>query len=190
VKSFPALVVACLLILPGQARPEPPALAAQGTVELAFTPWDDAEGAILRVLQEARKAVYVQAYLFTSRPLARALIEAQRRGVAVFVLSDRDMLAKDEAGRSQIPQLAAADIPVWVEVGYFAAHNKIILIDPEEETGAVVTGSYNFTFSAQTRNAENLLILRGNPGLAHAYLDNWRRHRSAALPYPQGIYDQ
>ena len=105
------------------------------------------------------------------------------------MLSDREMLVKDEAGRSQIPQLVAADIPVWVEVRYAAAHNKIILIDPEEETGAVVTGSYNFTFSAQTRNAENLLILRGNPGLARAYLDNWRRHRLEALPYPQGLSD-
>ncbi len=189
-KSLPALIVACLLVLPGQALADLPALPAQGTVELAFAPWDDAEGAILRALQEARKTIYVQAYLFTSRPLARLLIAAKRRGVAVYVLSDRDMLAKDEGGRSQIPQLAAADIPVWVEVHYGAAHNKIILIDPEEEAGAVVTGSYNFTYSAQTRNAENLLILRGNPGLARAYLDNWRRHQREALPYPQGLTDQ
>lgn len=186
-KVFPALAVAFLLALSGQARAEPPVLPAQGTVELAFTPWDDAEGAILRVLHEARKAIYVQAYLLTSRPLARALIEAKGRGVAVSVLSDREMLLKDEDGRSQIPQLAAADIPVWSEVRYAAAHNKIMLIDPEEDTGAVVTGSYNFTFSAQARNAENLLILRGNPGLARAYLANWRRHRLEALPYPQGL---
>jgi len=175
---------ACLLALPAQARP---VLPAQGTVELAFTPWDDSEGAILRAIQEARQAIYVQAYLFTSRPLAKALIAAKTRGVAVEVLSDREMLAKDEAHRSQIPQFAAAGIPVWIEVHYAAAHNKIILIDPEEETSAVVTGSYNFTFSAQARNAENLLILRNNPGLARAYLDNWRRHRSEALPYPQGL---
>ncbi len=188
-KALPTLVVAFLLALPGQARPEPSALPAQGTVEPAFTPWDDAEAAVLRVLHEARKTIYVQAYLFTSRPLARALIEAKNRGVAVDVLSDREMLVKDEAGRSQIPHLAESGIPVWLEVRYVAAHNKIILVDPEEATGAVITGSYNFTFSAQARNAENLLILRGNPGLARAYLDNWRRHRIEALPYPQGLLD-
>lgn len=188
-KVCPALVVFFLLVLSGPARPEPSALPAQGTVELAFTPWDDAEGAVLRVLHEARKSIYVQAYLFTSRPLAKALIEAKGRGITDYVLSDREMLAKDEASRSQIPQLAAADIPVWIEVRYAAAHNKIILIDPEEATGAVVTGSYNFTFSAQARNAENLLILRGNPGLARAYLANWQRHRIEALPYPQGLFD-
>lgn len=186
-KYFLAFAAACLLALPGQARPESHTLPAQGTVELAFTPWDDSEAAILRVLKEARKAVYVQAYVFTSRPLAKALIAAKDRGVAVEILSDREMLAKDEAGRSQIPQLAAAGIPVWVEVRYAAAHNKIVLIDPEEETAAVVTGSYNFTFSAQARNAENLLIMRGNPGLARAYFDNWKRHRMEALPYPKGL---
>ena len=183
-KYFLALAAACLLALPGQARTVVP---AQGTVELAFTPWDDAEGAILRVLEEAKKTLYVQAYLFTSRPLAKALIAAKARGVVVEVLCDREMLVRDEAHRSQIPNLAAAGIPVWIEVRYAAAHNKIILADPEEETAAVVTGSYNFTFSAQARNAENLLILRGNPRLGRAYLDHWRRQRSDALPYPQGL---
>lgn len=183
-KLFLALAFVSLLSLPLQARTVVP---AQGSVEFAFTPWDDAEAAILKVFQDAKKTIYVQAYLFTSRPLAKALIEAKRRGVSVYVLSDREMLVKDEDGRSQIPSLAAAGIPVWVEVRYAAAHNKIILADPEEETGAVVTGSYNFTFSAQARNAENLLILRDNPGLSRAYLDNWRRHQRQAQPYPQGL---
>ena len=185
--KFYSAALLCLLLLP----PLAPAaeVPAQGTVEFAFPPWDDAEGAILRVLREARKAIYVQAYLFTSRPLARALIEARQRGVEVLVLSDREMLAKDENGRSQLPLFVAAGIPVWLEARYTAAHSKIILIDPEEETAAVVTGSYNFTYAAQARNAENLLILRGNRRLASAYLDNWRRHRRDALPYPAGLPD-
>jgi phosphatidylserine/phosphatidylglycerophosphate/cardiolipin synthase-like enzyme len=47
----------------------------------------------------------------------------------------------------------------------------------------VITGSYNFTWSAQARNAENLLILRDNPALAETYLKNWQRHRRDAEPY-------
>ena len=42
---------------------------------------------------------------------------------------------------------------------------KILLIDAEGEAPAVITGSYNFTWSAQARNAENVLILRGNPAV-------------------------
>ena len=156
-------------------------LPASGTVEVAFTPWDDAEGAIIRMLSGARHEIYVQAYLFTSRNLANALLEAQRRGVQVLVLADRDMVVKGE--NSQIPRFARAGIPVWLETRYAVAHNKIMLIDPHEPGAAVMTGSYNYTYSAQARNAENVLILRGNLALVRAYLDNWLRHRSEATVY-------
>jgi len=153
-------------------------LPATGTVEALFTPWDDAEGAIVRALGEARQSIHMQAYLLTSRSIARALQDAQARGVAVEILADKEMVSKGE--NSLIPKLAAEGIPVWLETRYAAAHNKIILIDVPGERGTVITGSYNFTWSAQARNAENLLILRGNQALAGRYLENWRRHRDQA----------
>jgi phosphatidylserine/phosphatidylglycerophosphate/cardiolipin synthase-like enzyme len=182
-RMFVALLATLLWSLLSASASGREPLPATGSVEIAFTPGDDAEGAILNALHLARQDIYVQAYLFTSRPLARALIEAKQRGVKVEVLADREMVVKGE--NSQIPQLAEAGIPVWLETRYANAHNKIMLVDPQEATAAVVTGSYNFTYSAQARNAENLLILRGNPQLARAYFDNWQRHRSEALPYQQ-----
>jgi len=178
------------LILLALATILAPALAAgpvpaTGTVEALFTPWDDAEGALVRVLRGARRTVHVQAYLLTSKSLARALMEAHGRGVKVEVLTDREMLAKGES--SQIPQLYGLGIPIWLEVRYAAAHNKILLVDAEGNDPVVATGSFNFTFSAQARNAENLLILRGDRALAAAYLENWRRHRDQAVAYPQGL---
>lgn len=174
------LLLACLAgcAAPAWARAPMP---ATGSIELAFTPWDDAEGAIIKALRQARRAIHVQAYLFTSRALARALIEAKQRGVTVEVMADQEMLVRGE--KSQIPGLAEAGIPIWLESRYAVAHNKVMLIDPREADATVITGSYNFTYSAQARNAENLLILRGNPGLAQAYLENWQRHREEAAPY-------
>lgn len=168
-----------------------PALAAQvlpatGTVEVAFTPWDDAEGVLLRALRGARHTIHVQAYALTSRAIARALMEARGRGVRVEVLADREQTEK-AGDSSQIAHLHGVGIPVWLEVRYAAAHNKILLIDAEGNEPVVVTGSYNFTYSAQARNAENLLVLRGNRPLAAAYLENWRRHRDQAVAYPQGL---
>jgi phosphatidylserine/phosphatidylglycerophosphate/cardiolipin synthase-like enzyme len=154
------------------------ALPATGTVEVLFTPWDDAEGAIVRTLGEAKKSIHVQAYLLTSRSIARALLEARTRGVAVEVLADREMVSKGD--KSLIPALAAEGIPVWLETRYAIAHNKVLLIDAAGGHGVVITGSYNFTWSAQARNAENLLILRDNPALVRRYLDNWQRHRGDA----------
>ena len=153
-------------------------LPATGTVEVLFAPWDDAEGAIVRALGEARQTIHVQAFLLTSRSIAKALQDARVRGVDVEVLADRDMVTKGE--NSLVPRLAAEGIPVWLETRYANAHNKILLIDAAGEQGTVITGSYNFSWSAQARNAENLLILRGNPVLARRYLDNWRRHRDEA----------
>jgi phosphatidylserine/phosphatidylglycerophosphate/cardiolipin synthase-like enzyme len=124
-------------------------------------------------------SIHVQAYLLTSRSIARALQDARARGVAVEILADREMVRKGE--NSLIPRLAAEGIPVWLETRYGNAHNKVLLVDAgRSEQGIVITGSYNFTWSAQARNAENLLILRGNPELARRYLDNWRRHRDDA----------
>ena len=161
------------------------AQAAQGTVEVLFSPHDDVEAALLRVLRGARRSIHVQAYLPTSRRLAAALVEAKARGVRVEVLADREQTARGENG--QVPLLVAAGIPVALEVRYAAAHNKIILVDAAEAGGAVVTGSYNFTYSARLRNAENVVILRGNPPVLRAYLDNSQRHRAEALPYAEAI---
>jgi phosphatidylserine/phosphatidylglycerophosphate/cardiolipin synthase-like enzyme len=102
-------------------------LAAAGSVEALFTPWDDAEGAIIRALAEAQQSIHVQTYLLTSRSISQALISAKKRGVAVAILADQKML--DTGQNSQIPLLAAADIPVRLETRYAIAHNKIILID-------------------------------------------------------------
>lgn len=170
------LLVTLLLCLTVGAGATP--LPATGTVEVLFTPWDDAEGAIVRALGEAKQSVHVQAYLLTSRPIAKALQDAHARGVAVEVLADREMVNK--GGNSLIPKLVAEGIPVWLETRYAAAHNKVLLIDALTAHAFVITGSYNFTWSAQARNAENLLILRDNPALVRRYLDNWRRHRGEA----------
>lgn len=156
-------------------------LPATGSVEALFTPWDDVEGAIIRALGAARKSIHVQAYLLTSRPIARALLAAQARGVKVEILADREMVVNGQ--NSRIPELAAAGIPVWLEARYVIAHNKIMLLDAASEHGVVITGSYNFTWSAQARNAENLLILRDNPAVQQNFLNNWQRHRAEAEAY-------
>jgi len=47
----------------------------------------------------------------------------------------------------------------------------------------VITGSFNFTKSAQERNAENVLIIRQYPDLARTYAENWRNRAAVSRPY-------
>jgi phosphatidylserine/phosphatidylglycerophosphate/cardiolipin synthase-like enzyme len=70
---------------------------------------------------------------------------------------------------------------VFTDAVHAAAHNKVIIVDHDSKQCAVVTGSFNFTFAAQNRNSENLLVLHGNPALANAFFANWRRHREHAI---------
>ena len=152
---------------------------ATGTLELAFSPKDDPQALILRVIAGARESIHVQAYVFTSRAIASGLVEAHRRGVRVEVLADAQMNQRAEG--NVIPTLLEAGVPVAFETEYAAAHNKVLIVDPGQPGCAVVTGSYNFTWSAQNRNAENVLVVRDHCALVDAYLENWRRHRADAV---------
>lgn len=165
----------------GPPRDAPPPMRAAGTVQVAFPPWDNAEKMLVAAIDAARSQVLVQAYSFTSRPIARALIAAHRRGVDVRVTADREQTFSGD--NSRIPELAEAGIRVMLEVRYQSAHNKVMVIDAAGALPAVVTGSYNWTFAAQNRNAENLMIIRSHPELAAAYAQNWQRHAADALPY-------
>ncbi|MBL8446369.1 MAG: phospholipase D family protein [Zoogloeaceae bacterium] len=163
------------------ARGEP--LPATGSREALFAPWDPIEPTLLDLIRAARHQIRVQAYAFTSREIAEALVGAHRRGVDVAVLADAEMNRRPSGNR--IPNLLAAGIPVAFETRYNAAHNKVLLIDANTRAAVIVTGSYNFTWSARERNAENVLIVRGDRSLAARYLANWERHRADAIPIHQ-----
>jgi phosphatidylserine/phosphatidylglycerophosphate/cardiolipin synthase-like enzyme len=159
-----------------------PAVAAQGMVQAAFAPWDDIEGLIVDQLTGARKQVLMQAYLLTNRPIVDALVAARKRGVDVRVLMDGGQLDKNSTER--LRQLRDAGVPVWLETRYRNAHNKVIVIDAALPSATVITGSFNFTWSAQHKNAENILVLGKNPPLAARYATNWERHRQDAEQAP------
>ncbi|MFP3888849.1 phospholipase D family protein [uncultured Ralstonia sp.] len=163
------------------ARTTPPVLPAKGTVQAAFTPEDDIEGLLADAIDQARQQVLVQAYLLSNKAITRALLAAHQRGVDVRVLADREQMMR--SGGSRIPEVARAGIPVWLEVRYKNAHNKVIVIDAHGAHPVLVTGSFNFTQTAQRGNAENVLIVRGDADLAQRYAANWQKHVGDALPY-------
>lgn len=178
VLSIPAVLYAAAVTSAAAAES---ALPAQGLLQPVFGPRDDIESAIIDVISGARRQVLVQAYLLTSKKIATTLVAAHRRGIDVRVLVDGGQLEKVPS--SLAGELAAAGVPVWIETKYQNAHNKIIVVDPEAPGATVITGSFNYTWTAQHNNAENVLIARNNPALAARYADNWQRHRQEATPY-------
>jgi len=149
-------------------------------IQVFFTPWDNAEQAIIDAIDSAKHSIYIQAYVWTSKPLTQAVLEARKRGVAIHVLCDKNQMMSSKS--SQIPTLVKVGITVKLEVKYQSAHNKVIIIDYNTSNATLLTGSYNFSYSAQNKNAENLLVIR-DAKLAKAYFDNWQRHSNDAIMY-------
>jgi hypothetical protein len=135
---------------------------------LYFTPPSDAAKAVMDAIDQSQTEVFVQAYGFTHLAMAQALIRAQERGVNVRVLLDE---RSEYTNRNVIDLLREARVPLRLDGSHAIAHNKVMVIDAQ----TVITGSYNFTNAAQSRNAENLLVL-GSPELALSYKNNWLTH--------------
>ncbi|RYD81213.1 MAG: phospholipase D family protein [Verrucomicrobiaceae bacterium] len=145
-------------------------------VEVYFSPKGGATEAIVREINRAKKSIHVQAYSFTSPTIAKALVEAKRRGLKVEILVDKSQRSEKY---TEADFTAHAGISTFIDDGHAIAHNKLMILD--EET--VITGSFNFTRSAEERNAENVLILSKTPALARKYMDNWHAHRKHSEPY-------
>ncbi len=133
----------------------------------------------MRTIDAARLQVLVQAFSFTHRDIADALVRAHRRGLDVQVITDRDQTELFES--AAIQRLVEAGLNVFTDADHLSAHNKVIIIDHNAERPTLVTGSFNFTFAAQVRNAENVLVLHGNPDLTRAFFVNWQQHREHAI---------
>lgn len=188
-RSPVALLLACIVLLgsgtaaafdlPYFARGK--TVPAAGTVQAVFTPGDDVTGLLVQIIHHARKQILVQAFSFTSREIANALVFARQRGVDVQVIADDEQIRRME--HSQVPEIAAWGVPTYVDSEHASAHNKVMVIDADTANPVLVTGSFNFTYAAQHQNAENLLVFRGNRELTAAYYDNWQRHRQHATVF-------
>jgi len=144
-------------------------------VELYFSPNGGCTEAVVRTLGAARQTVLVQAYSFTSAPIAQAVVDAYRRGVKVQVILDK---SNETEKYSAADFLAHGGVPVLIDDKHEIAHNKIMIIDGE----TVITGSFNFTKAAEEHNAENLLVIH-NRELAAKYEKNYQEHLAHSVKY-------
>jgi phosphatidylserine/phosphatidylglycerophosphate/cardiolipin synthase-like enzyme len=146
---------------------------------LIFSPRGGGEKLIVRAIDAAQHSILVQAYSFTDRHIFEALGRAQKRGVDVEVILDKSDTQPYHGWPSVASRLLAMDIPVWIDDTLETAHNKVMVLDGN----SVITGSFNFTYAAEYRNAENLLYLRNARDLAQAYVRDWQWRRNCSHRY-------
>jgi len=155
--------------------------ASAAQIEACFSPplpgGCDPAAAVVQAIDSARKTVLVQMYALTSRRIVSALVNAKRRGVDVRAIVDRRQLEEDRSDTNAVARLASGGVPVLVDTVPGLMHNKIMIVDG----ATVITGSFNYTWSAEHRNAENLLVIH-DPTLAAEYTQNWSIHAAKSRP--------
>ena len=143
--------------------------------KVCFSPKGRCTESIIKEIDQAKNNIFVQAYSFTAAPIAKALVDAHKRGLHVEVILDKSQRSQKYTSASF---LANSRVPTYIDADHAIAHNKIIIIDKE----TVITGSFNFTKNAESNNAENLIILKSKD-LAEIYINNWQAHRSHSEEY-------
>ena len=144
-------------------------------IQVFFSPKGGCTEAVVENVGKAKSNILVQAYSFTSAPIAKALVDAAKRGIKVQVILDKSQRTEKY---SDADFLLHEGVPTFIDAKHAIAHNKIIIIDSH----TILTGSFNFTKAAEENNAENLLVI-DDAALAKKYAENWQSHLAHSEPY-------
>jgi phosphatidylserine/phosphatidylglycerophosphate/cardiolipin synthase-like enzyme len=147
--------------------PYPHVRVGQANVEVYFSPEDGVAKYVLQRLAAAKRSIHFMAFSYTSSAIADAMVAQAQAGMPV-----RGVFEAQNAGGtgSAFGRLRQGGVNVLQDGNCSILHHKVIIIDE----WTVITGSYNFTNSAERDNDENLVIV-DDPTLARAYLDEFAR---------------
>jgi phospholipase D len=178
--QFASAVAVAALAFTAPAHADTPLGPTDAKLSVCFTPAQKCEPPIVAAIASAKNQIRVQAYNFTQKDILSALAEARKRGVDVEIILDKtnDRTKSGKAAYTGATYEANAGVPVWIDEHVAIAHNKVIVIDGR----LVIGGSFNYTDSAEKRNAENVTFT-DSPTAAGWFLKNWDSRRAASRAY-------
>lgn len=163
------LLIGLLLIIPLACQSNYHLVVISGykaEVSVSFSPKGGCQDAIIEQIDSAKSSIHIAMYYFTSHDLAEALVKAKKKGVTIKVILDKGQKGNKKGRQGEF--LIDNNIPVSYAPSSGIMHHKFAVIDKS----IVITGSYNWTPSAETRNNENLLIIQ-SPDIAKRYIKVW-----------------
>jgi len=141
---------------------------AGGEVRIIFAPEADEISALIEEIEGAAQSIRFMAFVFSLDEVASAMLnQAASRDVAIAGVFEH---RNSTASWSQLPALHCAGAAVRQDGNRYVMHHKVIIIDDH----TVITGSFNFSRSATTKNDENIVIIR-HATIAELYLQEWQR---------------
>ena len=120
--------------------------------QVYFSPNGGCQDNVLSAISKAHKSIDIAMYALTSREIAQAIVKAKEQGITVRIILDRAQI-KDHFSKSRF--LISKDLDVKFHIGPGLMHDKFAVIDDR----IVLTGSFNWTASADKKNVENLLVI-------------------------------
>lgn len=109
---------------------------------------------IISNIRNSKTEIKIAVAWFTQKQLYDAVLDALERGVKVSLIMMKDFI---NCGIYGLPLQSFVDkggVLHFVSNRGWTMHNKFCLFDNR----MVVSGSYNWTYSAETRNAENVIV--------------------------------
>jgi len=135
--------------------------------EIYFSLYDNPQKEIIKNINQAKAFINIAMYIFTDRDIALPLVKAQERGVKVRLYLDQEQTVYLY---SQSRFLVQKGIKTRISTNNYIMHNKFAIIDNR----ILLTGSYNWTFSANHRNDENLMVVN-DPNVIARYQDYFEK---------------
>jgi phosphatidylserine/phosphatidylglycerophosphate/cardiolipin synthase-like enzyme len=145
-------------------------------VENFFSPPDGVMDKLIGYVQNAQKSVHFMAFTYTDHNLAQAMIERAKAGVDV-----QGVIENRGATQGALVDLFCAGLPVKTDGNKYTMHHKVIIIDDE----TVITGSFNFTKSADDANDDNVLVIH-SPAIAALYENEFQKIDQAGVKPDSG----
>jgi phosphatidylserine/phosphatidylglycerophosphate/cardiolipin synthase-like enzyme len=102
------------------------AASAAPEIQVFFSPDGGCTAAVTSELAKAKKTVLVQAYSFTSAPIAKAVVDAHKRGVKVTVILDKSQRSQEYASADFLKN---AEVKTYIDGKHAIAHNKVMVVD-------------------------------------------------------------
>ncbi len=187
----------------------------QGSIEMYFGPTelnqpDDLETVIIDFINGADDVLHIAVQELDNENIARAIIDARKRGVVVTLVMEFDYLTVDKAppdpwvafpgdesneiNRKIYKAMLRAKIDVRTDINPKIFHQKFIVRDPAGAKAALLAGSTNFTVTDTHKNLNHIVIIHGTKA-AQVYeyefmeleTGNFGLYRSRYYPKPKEI---
>ena len=125
---------------------------------------------IMNELQQARTSVFVAVYWFTNHELFSKLLEKLKEGVRVELIIHNDYINNRDTGLA-FQELIDKGCKFYFSDDNNPMHNKFCIIDKK----VLINGSYNWTYYAESKNRENIIIIKNEDHVVEAFVNEFNR---------------